>query len=226
MENYIFHCFRSGDSNGRAMSAYSALLFWAKLEDITLCFSPTILLGLRAFKRLYKRQREVLWVTIQDLNSLLALWSEVQLPHWVLLTLSFFTLVRPSEILHIKWGEIFLPEKYVYLPWSKNDPEGNGTYVTLLPQAHEALSRLLQSLPRPPHKKELVFPEMDLSKMNSWLESQCTKAGLPHYTWYHLKHGGATYLALLSWSFERIRRHGRWKSEASAKLYIHAPVAQ
>jgi integrase len=152
MESYIFHCFSSGDSNGRAMSAYSALLFWANTQCIPLNFPPDILLSLHAFKRLYKRKREVLWVTVSDLNSILAQWSEVQLPHWVLLTLSFFTLVRPSEILHIKWGEIFLPEKYIYLPWSKNDSEGNGTYVTLLPQAHKALSRLRSSLPTPPKK--------------------------------------------------------------------------
>lgn len=225
MEAFILNCFHNGDSDGRAMVTYSALLFWAKMENITLSFSPQVLMALKAYKRLYKRQRQVKWVTLPDLQALLDLWQDVQLHYWVLLIMSFYTLVRPAEILHMKWGHMFLKEKYIYLPWSKNDPEGEGTYVTLLPLALEALTRLKNSLARPPSPVDTVFP-LPPDSLNPWLASQCEKAGVGPYTWYHLKHGGATFLALKGWSFERIKAHGRWKSDVAARLYIHAPTKQ
>lgn len=221
--DYILHCHNSGDSYGRANSAYSALVFWAKLEGIDLQLPQITLMALKAFKRLYKHSRPVLWVTIQDLKRLVHFWQEVQLPYWTLLVLSFFTLIRPIEILNIKWKQIFFPEKYIYLPWSKNDPDGEGTYVKLLPWALEVLTRLRESLPRPPAPTDIVFP-LPATSLNPWLKSQCQKAGVGPFTWYHLKHGGATYFALCGWKFADIKAHGRWKSDQSARVYIHAPV--
>jgi len=66
---------------------------------------------------------------------------------------------------------------------------------------------------------------MDQSSLNPWLESKCQSLALPHYTWYCLKHGGATFLALSGWSLECIKQHGRWKSVEAARIYIHAPVS-
>lgn len=225
IQDYILHCFRNGDSNGRALSAYSGLVLWSKLESHPLVFSPLVLMGLKAFKRLYKRQRPVLWVTLPDLHALLDHWSELQLPFWVLLVLSFFTLVRPVEILHLKWAHIFLKERYIYLPFSKNDPEGEGTYVRLLPLALQALERLRGSLKSPPKASDLAF-DIPQDHLNSWLKVQCNKAGVGPYTWYHLKHGGATHFALEGWSFAKIKAHGRWKSDQAARVYIHAPIMQ
>ena len=225
IQSYILHCFNQGDSNGRALAAYSGLLLWSKLESVPLHLSPTVLMGLRAFKRLYKRQRPVLWVKMHELQALLNLWTEVQLPFWVLLTLSFFTLVRPAELKALKWGHIFIPEKYIYLPWSKNDPDGEGTYVHLLPLALQAVCRLRESLPTPPAPTQLVF-DLPKDRLNRWLKSQCEKAQVGPFTWYHLKHGGATFLALQGWSFTKIKAHGRWKSDQAARIYIHAPIVQ
>lgn len=225
IQAYILHCFKAGDSNGRALGAYSGLTLWSKIESQPLEFSPLVLMGLRAFKRLYKRQRQVVWVTLQDLQSLLEHWSELQLSFWVLLVLAFFTLVRPAELRKLKWAHVFLPEKYIYLPWSKNDPEGEGTYVRLLPLAHDALSRLRESLPRPPARSQRVF-ELPKDHLKDWLNAQCLKAKVGPYTWYHFKHGGATYLALEGWSFAKIKAHGRWKSDQAARIYIHAPTLQ
>lgn len=225
MQQYIYHCFAAHDSFGKANSAYSALMHWAKVENLQLDFSPATLMGLRAFRRIYKRSRPVKWVTADDLNALLSLWSDVQLEYWVLVVLSFFTLVRPVEILFLEWSHVFLDKKYLWLPWSKNDPEGDGTYVTLLPQALDALSRHLSALARPPSPTDKVF-SVPYASLNPWLASKCARAGIGPYTWYHFKHGGATHLALLGWSFARIKEHGRWKSERSARIYIHAPVHQ
>lgn len=209
IQSYIFHCFRNDDSFGRANSAYSALRHLSNVEGLNLPVSPSTLLALRAFRRIYKRSREVKWVTLEDLNALLQHWSELQLDYWVLIVLSFFTLVRPAEILFLCWRHIFFEQKYIWLPWAKNDPEGDGTYVRLLPQALEALTRLKDSLAKPPKSSD-----------------KCEKASVGPFTWYHMKHGGATYLALNGWSFARIKDHGRWKSDQAARVYIHAPVQQ
>eukprot|EP00026_Physarum_polycephalum_P011926 Phypoly_transcript_12176.p2 GENE.Phypoly_transcript_12176~~Phypoly_transcript_12176.p2 ORF type:complete len:227 (-),score=29.67 Phypoly_transcript_12176:61-741(-) len=226
MESYIFHCYQNGNSNGQAMSAYSALTFWAKLEAVPLNFDPTILMALHGFKRIYKRQKPARWVTLSDLQALLNLWSEVQLTNWTLLVVSFFTLVHPAEILSLAWGHLFFQEKYIYLPWSKNDPEGEGTYVTMLDPVLEVLTRYRASLPSNPVATDLVFPSINQATLNNWLDSVCKHAGVGPYTWYHLKHGGATHFAIQGWSFERIKAHGRWKSDTAARLYIHAPTKQ
>ena len=182
-------------------------------------------MGLRAFKRIYKRQRPVQWVTLADFEKILENWSELQLPFWVMFILAFYTLVRPVEIRRLEWGHVFLAQKYIYLPFSKNDPEGEGTYVRLLPRALEALVRLQNSLPRPPASKQLVF-EISKDYLNAWLRAQCEKCDVGPYTWYHLKHGGATFLALEGWSFAQIKAHSRWKSDQAARIYIHAPIMQ
>lgn len=221
---YILQCFSNGDSVGRAMSAYSALLLWAKIENYSLQLPPVTLMSLKAFKRLYQRSRPAQWVTLEDLQKLLSLWQDVQLPYWTLLVLSFYTLIRPAEILNILWKQVFFSEEYIYLPWSKNDPDGHGTYVKLLPQALSALKQLRDSLPGLPVPNSRIF-SMPQSSLNPWLSSQCQKAKVGPFTWYHLKHGGATHFALLGWSFSKIKRHGRWKSDQAARLYIHAPVS-
>ena len=131
--------------------------------------------------------------------------------------------MRPAEILQIVWGYVFLEEKYIYLPWSKNDPEGEGTYVTLLPEALSALVQLKDSLRTPPNCGVKVF-SIPQSSLNPWFAAQCLKAQVGPSTWYYLKHDGATHFALLGWSFGRIKRHGQWKSDQAARVYIHAPV--
>ena len=161
---------------------------------------------------------------LHELKALLQFWQDLQIEHWTLLVLSFFTLVRLAEILDIVWRHVFLEEKYVYLPWSKNDPEGEGTYVTLLPEALDALVRLKESLRFPPEPSAKIF-SIPQSSLNPWFAAQCAKAHIGPYTWYHLKHGGATHFTLLSWSFSHIKRHGRWKSDQAARVYIHAPVS-
>ncbi len=223
INSYILHCFKSGDSCGRPTAAYSALVFWAKLENFPLNFSSLPLMSLKAFKRIYKRSRPVRWVTVEDLARLLKFWQDVQLPFWTLLILSFFTLVRPQEILNMKWSQVFFAERYIYLPWSKNDPDGEGTYVRLLPQAFDALSRLYNSYRIPPNPTSHIF-HMPPTALNPWLASVCKSASVGPYTWYHLKHGGATHFALSGWTFQQIKNHGRWKSDQAARIYIHAPV--
>ena len=121
------------------------------------------------------------------------------------------------------WGHVFFKEEYIYLPWSKNDPDGEGTYVTLLPEALHALTRLQDSLRHPPKPADKIF-SIPQSSLNPWFAAQCLKARVGPYIWYHLKHGGATHFALLGWSFSKIKRHGRWKSDQAARVYIHAPV--
>ncbi len=221
--SYILHCFKNGDSNGRSTSAYSAIILWSKIENFPLNFSALPLLALKAFKRIYKRSRPVRWVTVEDLTRLLSFWQDVQLPYWTLLILSFYTLVRPQEILSMKWAQVFFAEKYIYLPWSKNDPDGEGTYVRLLPQAFDALSRLYHSHNTPPNPSSRIF-HMPQTALNPWLSATCKLASVGPYTWYHLKHGGATHLALSGWTFAQIKNHGRWKSDQAARIYIHAPV--
>jgi integrase len=176
-------------------------------------------MGLRAFRKMRRRARPVLWVTVPHLNLLLTLWDPLQIHLWTLLVLSFFTLVRPAEILNMRWRHVFFAQKYIWLPWSKTDPEGDGTYVSLLPPALQALDALYSSSRRPPGPDSFIFPITASS-----LASKCERLHLPTYTWYHLKHGGATYLALLGWPIPRIMLHGRWKVERSARGYIHAPV--
>jgi integrase len=147
--------------------------------------------------------------------------NPLQIHLYTLLTLCFYTLIRPRETLTLCWKHILLNKKYVHVPLSKNDQFGVGTYVTLLPPALLAISSLSAATNHSPN--DLVFP-IRQEVLNPWLQAKCSALNLPLYNWYATKHGGATYLALLGWSLPHIQSHGRWHSKEAAQAYIHAPV--
>jgi len=195
---------------------------WCNLNGIPAPLTELTSLGLRAYRKHYRHSRPPVWYTTDHLTALFSNFTLLQIHHYVLLALSFYTLIRPKEILAIKWQHLFLDKKYIWLPSSKTDQEGQGQYVHLLPPAHHAIATLYSCTSHNPH--ELIFPICQ-SQLNDWLHSKCQAANIPFFTWYALKHGGATYLALCGWSLKRITLHGRWKSKETAKIYIHAPLA-
>lgn len=221
LNKFILDTFNSGKSYSKANTTYSAYLFFCKLNNIPVNLPPLTRLELRGFKRAYIRSKPTLWVTPEDLNKLLALWSPLQVHYFACLVLSYFTIVRPHELLAITWRDIDWTYKHITLPISKNDPLARGTFVRLVPQALSALQELCSI--RTPNPEESVLP-INYEQLNPWLASKCKAAGIRTYNWYALKHGGATYFALCGWTLKRITQHGRWKSEESARVYIHAPV--
>ena len=194
---------------------------WCRINNIP---PPTNLLtplGLRAYRKLYKRTKPPAWFTEEQIQTLLQNFNPLQLHHYALLPVSFYTLVRPREILFLRWQHIFLDKKYIWLPISKTDQEGNGTYVRLLPPALSALLYLHENTAHTPN--DLVFP-VNQASLNGWLEVKCKAANVPPHNWYAIKHGGATFLALAGWSLDQIQAHGRWKTCEAARVYIHAPL--
>lgn len=198
-------------------------MFFISFNDLDFKFPKSTLMGLKAFKRSYLRSKPNIWMLIHHLHTILATFSAVQEVYYCLLVVSFFTLVRPAEILFLKWKHINFLDCYIWLPWSKNDPYGARTCVTLLNPAFLALKKLASSYNHHPPQNSHVFP-IAQSSLNQWLAAKYKLLNLPCYTWYATKHGGATFLALLGWSLPDIKDHGRWKSKASAKIYIHAPI--
>ena len=221
LHQFIFHCFQHKDSYGKANNTTSAIIFWCKQNNIPPPTTPLTSLGLKAYRRIYLLQKPPLWVPVEHLHALEAAFNPLQLEHYCFLTLSFWSLVRPKEILHLKWHHVFLSKAYMWMPWSKTDQEGRGTYVTLLPPALRCLSLLCIS--KAHTQNDPVFL-LDQCSLNPWLESKCAALNLPKYNWYALKHGDATQLALLGWPLRKIQQHGRWKTKESARRYIHAPV--
>ena len=194
---------------------------WCRLNNISPPTLPLTTLGLRAYRKLYKRSKPPVWFTENQITLLLSNFTHLQLHHYALLPVSFYTLVRPREILFPRWQHVFLDKKYIWLPISKNNQEGAGTYVRLLPPALNALNYLYNNTSHAP--SDLVFP-LSQSSLNSWLEIKCHAANVPPYNWYAIKHGGATHLALCGWSLDQIQAHGRWKTREAARVNIHAPL--
>lgn len=221
LHSFIFYCYAQKFSFGKANGTVAAVSFWCKLNGIPTPNCPLTSLGLRAYRKHYKLTRPPVWYTVQDLNTLLSTISPLQLHHSTLLTLSFYTLIRPKEILHLKWSNAFLEHQYIWLTYSKTDQEGAGTYVKLLPPALNALNTLSTAVSHSP--SDLIFP-INQSTLNDWLITKCKQANVPQYTWYALKHGGATFLALSGWTLAQIQAHGRWKTTKAALIYIHAPL--
>lgn len=222
-QKFVFWTWKNGFSYSKANSVRSAVLFACGVAGEDFKFNRLSLLCLKSFKRMYLRSKPNIFMPLDHLLAILGTFAPVQEVYFCLLILSFFTLVRPAEILFLQWKHIDIKNKYISLPWSKNDPYGAGTYVRLLPAAMSAINRLTRVYDGVPPQNSLIFP-IKQNSLNPWLAAKCAGLGLPTYTWYALKHGGATYLALNGWSLSDICDHGRWKSAASAKIYIHAPV--
>lgn len=220
INDFIMFCYTSGKSYSKANSTYSAYLFFCKLNGLTPNTPPLTRLALRGYKRSYINSKPVLWVKFDEIKAILALWSPLQAHFFTCLILSFFTLVRPHELLAITWKDVDWQHRHVQLPISKNDPFSRGTFVHLLPTAYNALLNIRPQNPNPDQPVLLI----NYNQLNPWLSSKCKAARVTDYNWYALKHGGATYFALIGWTLSRIQQHGRWKSPESARVYIHAPV--
>jgi integrase len=221
LHTFIFACYENQDSYGKVNGTTSAIKMWCRLNGLPALMEPITSLGLRAYRKNYRRTRPPQWFTTDHINSILSTFTPLQLHQYVLLIASFYTLIRPKEILYLTYANLFLKEKYIWLTLSKTDQEGAGTYVKLLPPALDALTFLAKSIPHTPQDK--IFP-INQATLNPWLESKCKHVNVPTYTWYALKHGGATYLALSGWSINQIKNHGRWKTEVATRTYIHAPI--
>jgi integrase len=206
-QNFVYHCFVNNYSYSKVNTTRAALLFWCNIHDIKFQLSKLSSLGLRAYKRHYLRQKPNIWMPVEHLLAIMGSFSEVQLQYFCLLCISFYTLVRPAEIMFLKWKHVNFDNKFVTLPWSKNDPYGEGTYVFLLDPALAAFQRLANAYNGIPLQDELIFP-IKQATLNGWLARKCEQLQLPRYTWYALKHGGATYLTLIGWSYRQIMNHG------------------
>ncbi len=221
LHSFVFASYVRGDSYGKVNGTTSAIKMWCRLNGIPPPATELTTLGMRAYRKHYRRSRPPVWFTPEHISALLSTYNALQMHQYVLLVCSFYTLVRPKEILFLRWYTVFLDKEYAWLPLSKTDQEGAGTYVRLLKPALDALLLLSNSVPHSPN--DLIFPLNQIS-LNDWLDAKCIAANVPRYTWYALKHGGATHLAVCSWSLSQIQNHGRWKSPATARIYIHAPL--
>lgn len=223
LQDYVLQCYRDQFSFAKPNNVVSGLLFWCKLNNIQFEVSPLTRLGMQGYKRIKDRIRPIMWVPIQHLLIILRNRHAVNGVYYDLCAISFFTLVRPAELLILRWKNVFFKDRYIWMPWSKNDPNAHGTFVTLLQPAFLAFRRIYSDLARAPDPEDLVF-DLPQTSFNPWLKAVCARLQLPPYTWYHFKHGGATWLAIKGWPLSKIQAHGRWKSDQSAKVYIHAPV--
>jgi integrase len=223
LQLFIIHCYNNGYSYSAANSARSAIIAWCKLHSIKLELSDLTLLALKAFKKVRSRSTPTLWIPYAHLQLLLNSYTPLQIAFFTLIIFSFFTLIRPSEALAIRWSDVNFQHNYVTLQISKTDQLGKGTHVRLLKQARAALNRLFLFPKTHPAPSDFVFP-IKLSTLNPWFKTLCGSSDLPPYTWYSLKHGGATHFALLGWNIQKITNHGRWKNPNSARVYIHAPL--
>ena len=180
-QKFVYSCFKHGYSYSKVNITRSAIIFWCGFNDCKFQFSKLSVMGLKAFKRLYLHGKPNIWMPVEHLSRIIDTYNPVQDLYYCLLTISFFTLVRPVEILFLHWKHINLLDCFIWLPWSKNNPFGSGTYVTLLEPAYVAFSRLAKAYGALPPQDSIVF-NISQSSLNSWLARKCAEVHILIYT--------------------------------------------
>lgn len=142
------------------------------------------------------------------------------LPTATAVILIFQCILRPGDVLQLRWSHIDFERRTLASTNSKTNKHGKLELIELREDSAEWLLDLYLAS-REPETSSLVF---DLPQLAASVKTLCKRVGIPDYTPYGFRHGGTTHLAKMGWSLDRIMRQGRWAVASSAKKYIHSGV--
>lgn len=164
-------------------------------------------------------------LTVEEEDRLLAIASDDERA-WV--TLALDTLLRLSNVVHLKWPQVRFREQVIVPLNAKISHDG----VPITARLKIALQQLDRD-------SEYVFPQYHDGKgptaakneMIRAFDALCQKARIPHgrgnhgVTFHCLRHTGATRALQKGASIRTVMKLGGWKDERSVIRYTHATDA-
>ena len=169
---------------------------------------------IKAVPRLKEPPGRLRYLTLEEINNLLAYCPDPPHPLKAIITVALTTGMRKSEIFGLKWAYIKPESRFIILPVTKNNT------VRLVP-TNDTLLRTLEDLPR---NSEFVFsgargkPLVDL-KIS--FKQACKKAGIEGFRFHDLRHTYASHLAMRGVHMRALQELLGHKSIQHTQRYSH-----
>lgn len=166
---------------------------------------------------------------------------------WVLLVLSFFGLLRPSELLHLRPKDVFISHTAIRITIVVSKTSLTPTHIILVARKDElcpvrAFSAFWSHLSIQQRSAQRIFFTTKLHCYSSLYREWCKDVKIvftavhpdgARFTPYSLKRGGVTAMLLAGLALPLLRAHGRWGVNSDVPLQyfdasddrMHLPTA-
>jgi integrase len=136
------------------------------------------------------------------------------------LLLAFSGLLRIGEALNLRWHDVVWGSHQVVLLLPRTKTGEFQRVVITSPYAIAFLSRYWSSVSHLPEEKVC---NVSYDKVRTWITKGCAALGFrTAFRSHSFRRGAATTLFMAGVPLQNIMILGRWKSEVSARMYIHA----
>ena len=201
----------------RLEASRRALKAWERLEPARAAFPAPLLVVLY-----------ILWEILLNENFHFQTTFDRKLQLAVYLCLLFLGLFRPVEVRYLRTTHITLGPRGKVIVKVRGKTEIRLNLPSTVIEVRDSfLHTLVSALLERRQPNELLFECFTESSFGRFCERVCTYTpGLPRFTPYSFKRGGASFLFSQSGSYDRVTEIGRWRSVTSARRYIDAARAE
>jgi integrase len=168
------------------------LLNWAKDRKI---IKENPCQGIRALK---EPPGIVRYLTEEEMKRLPQLFQAM--PEWLrpIFTVAFFTGLRRSEVVNLKWSNVNFREKVIRVTDTKTG-EPRAVYIT--PPVDEALRSITTRI-----DTDLIFPHITPDNVTVAFSRACRSVGLKDFRFHDLRHNFASYLTMKGYPIVTVQR--------------------
>ena len=137
--------------------------------------------------------------------------------------LAFARMLRISEALRLRWGDLFPSERGLMLRL-RETKAGCTEYVAI---QNQFTAQFVLGLRPAPATDEDKLCETGYSTFRFWFRCALQALGCGHFGLksHSLRRGGATTRLMRGWTLAQIMVEGRWSSEGSCRLYLKSAEA-
>jgi integrase len=166
--------------------------------------------GIRALK---EPPGIVRYLTEEEMAKLPQLFDAM--PQWLrpIVTVAFFTGLRRSEVLNLKWSNVNFKERVIRVTDTKTG-EARAVYIT--PPVEDALRSITRRL-----DTDLIFPAVHPTSVTKAFLRTCRGVGIKQFRFHDLRHNFASYLAMKGHSLRTIQQLLGHKDIRMSLRYAH-----
>jgi len=171
----------------------------------------------KGIKELKEPPGIVRYLTEEEMPKLPQLFDAM--PQWLrpIVTVAFFTGLRRSEVLNLKWSNVNFKERVIRVTDTKTG-EARAVYIT--PPVEDALRTIARRL-----DTDLIFPDIHPTSVTKAFLRSCRGVGITHFRFHDLRHNFASYLAMKGHSLRTIQQLLGHKDIRMSLRYAHLSEA-
>jgi integrase len=155
----------------------------------------------------------VRYFTEEEIKKLPQLFDAMPQRLRPIVAIAFFTGLRRSEVLNLKWSNVNFRERVIRVTETKTG-EARAVYIT--PPVENALRFITRRI-----DTDLIFPDIKPTWVSAAFMRACKSVGIKDFRLHDLRHNFASYLAMKGHSLRTIQQLLGHKSLRMTERYAH-----